>query len=97
MTTCYASRHYAERVISAEGIGLETYSWVTTSVLHLPAFSRNTVRRIRSVLLEALNASLGDKTLLSSAAKPGTHFLENNKITGVFKMLKLCVSKERYM
>ena len=27
--------------------------------------------------------------LLSSAAKPGTHFLENNKITGVFTTLKL--------
>ena len=35
--------------------------------------------------------------LLSSAAKPGTHFLENNKIIGVFTMLKLCVSKERNM
>ena len=35
--------------------------------------------------------------VLSSAAKPGTHFLENNKIIGVFTMLKLCVSKERNM
>ena len=35
--------------------------------------------------------------LLSSAAKPGTHVLENNKIIGVFTMLKLCVSKERNM
>ena len=35
--------------------------------------------------------------ILSSAAKPGTHFLENNKIIGVFTMLKLCVSKERNM
>ena len=38
--------------------------------------------------------------LLSSAVKLGTHFLENkkkssNKITTVFTMLKLCVSKER--
>ena len=33
--------------------------------------------------------------LLSSALKPGAHFFENNKITGVFTMLKLCVSKER--
>ena len=33
--------------------------------------------------------------LLSSARKPGAHFFENNKITGVFTMLKLCVSKER--
>ena len=33
--------------------------------------------------------------VLSSAAKPGTHLLENNKIIGVFTMLKLCVSKER--
>ena len=33
--------------------------------------------------------------VLSSAAKPGAHFLENNKIIGVFTMLKLCVSKER--
>ena len=30
----------------------------------------------------------------SSAAKPGTHFLENNKITALFTMLKLCVIKE---
>ena len=37
------------------------------------------------------------KKILSSAAKPGTHFLENNKIIGVFTMLKLCVSKERNM
>ena len=35
--------------------------------------------------------------VLSSAAKPGTHFLENNKIIGVFTMSKLCVSKERNM
>ena len=35
--------------------------------------------------------------VLSSAAKPGTHFLENNKIIGVFTMLKLCMSKERNM
>ena len=35
--------------------------------------------------------------ILSSAAKPGTHFLENNKIIWVFTMLKLCVSKERNM
>ena len=35
--------------------------------------------------------------ILSSAAKPGTHFLENNKIIGVFTMLKLCMSKERNM
>ena len=32
--------------------------------------------------------------LLSSALKSGAHFFENNKITGVFTMLKLCVSKE---
>ena len=36
-----------------------------------------------------------DKDLLSSSVKPGTHFLENNKIIGVFTMLKLCVSKEQ--
>ena len=34
--------------------------------------------------------------LLSSAVKLGTHFLENNKITAVFTMLKLCVSKEHW-
>ena len=33
--------------------------------------------------------------VLSSALKPGAHFFENNKITGVFTMLQLCVSKER--
>ena len=33
--------------------------------------------------------------VLSSAVKPGTHFLENNKVTGVITTLKLCVSKER--
>ena len=27
--------------------------------------------------------------VLSSSAKPGTHFLENNKITGVFTMFEL--------
>ena len=32
--------------------------------------------------------------VFSSAVKPGTHFLENNKVTGVFAILKLCVSKE---
>ena len=33
--------------------------------------------------------------LLSSAVQPGTNFLENNKIIGVFTVLKLCVNKER--
>ena len=33
--------------------------------------------------------------VLSSAVEPGAHFFENNKITGVFTMLKLCMSKER--
>ena len=31
----------------------------------------------------------GSSVILSSAAKPGTHCLENNKIIGVFTMLKL--------
>ena len=35
------------------------------------------------------------RLILSSALKPGAHFFENNKITGVFTMFKLCVSKER--
>ena len=33
--------------------------------------------------------------ILSSAAKPGTHFLENNKIIGVFTTLKLCITRFR--
>ena len=46
---------------------------------------------------ELLNINFISPYVLSSAAKPGTHFLEDNKITGVFTMLKLCVSKERNM
>ena len=41
------------------------------------------------------NFPQGFMWVLSSALKPGAHFFENNKITGVFTMLKLCVSKER--
>ena len=50
--------------------------------------------------LGRITVTLYQKTylhLLSSAAKPGAHVLENNKITGVFTMLKLCMSKERNM
>ena len=36
----------------------------------------------------------GHNSEVNNTAKPGTHFLENNKIIGVFTMLKLCVSKE---
>ena len=43
---------------------------------------------------EVLLASKSLLHVLSSSVKPGTHFLENNKIIGVFTMLKLCVSKE---
>ena len=44
---------------------------------------------------EAIYSNWSATHLLSSAATPGTHFLENNKITGVVTILKLCVSKER--
>ena len=47
------------------------------------------------LLLFASKCITGSEMLLSSAAKPGTHVLENNKIIGVFTMLKLCMSKER--
>ena len=46
-------------------------------------------------VFEDISCMIGE--VLSSAAKPGTHFLENNKIIGVFTMLKLCVNKERNM
>ena len=68
---------------------LYRYNCSTDNTEHLQL-----IAALDSLVFRAKSKNHEKSQVLSSAAKPGTHFLEKNKTIVVFTMLKLCVSKE---